>query len=106
MPRHHGVLCDWVGGRRLFRKWNSARHQGPGTSEACGCGKRSELFILALGFVLQRWEQGRVYRRVGWGSGSAVPSERPEQMGRGRDFRSEGRQAEFRELLQIAGGPG
>src|SRR5580700_6581276 len=53
MPRHHGVLWDWVGGRRLFRKWNSARHQGPGASEAGGCGKRSELFILALGFVLK-----------------------------------------------------
>jgi len=45
-----------------------------GTSETCGCGERSELFLLALGFVLERWQQSRVYRRVGRRPGGAVPS--------------------------------
>src|ERR1700676_1193067 len=106
MPRHHGVLGDWVGGRRVLREWNCPRHQGPGTSKACGCGERPELLVLALGIILERWDQGRVYRRMGRGPGGAVPCERPEQVGCGCDLPTEGRQAEFRELLQIAGGAG
>ena len=106
VPRHHGVLGDWAGGGRVLGQWHSARHQGPGASEARGCGERSELFLLALGFVLERWDESGVHRRVGRRPGCAVPSERSEQVGRGCDLPSEGRQADLRELLQAAGRAG
>ena len=90
VPRHHGVLGDWVGGGRVLGKRNCAGHQGPGASEARGCGERSELFVLALGFVLERWDEGGVYRRVGRRPGGAMPAERPEQVGRGCHLQFEG----------------
>ena len=51
-----------VGGRRLLGKWNPAGHQRSGESEASGRGKRSELCVLALGLVFERWEKSRVHR--------------------------------------------
>ena len=62
--------------------------------------KRSQLFVLALGFVSKRWKQGGIYRRMGGGLGGAVRMIRTS--GARCDLPLEGRKAEFR-VLQDAG---
>ncbi len=53
VPRHHGVFGDRAGGGRVLGQRHPAGYQGPGASQARGCGERSELFVLALGVVLE-----------------------------------------------------
>src|SRR6185503_17973676 len=57
VPRYYGVRVAWVGRRCLLRKWDRAGHKGSRASKAAGRCKRSELCILALSLVFERWDK-------------------------------------------------
>ena len=81
MPRYHCVLGDWVGGWRMLRQRNSSRHQGSRSSEACRCGERPELLLLALGFVFERRHQVVFTDEWGGGLGARCRPNDPNKWG-------------------------
>jgi len=81
------------------------RHQGPRTSEALDAVNESELSYchrLRSRTMAPKSCLPTMGRRLG----ARCRSERPEQVGRGCHLPSEGRQAEFRELLQLPAAQG
>jgi len=106
VPRHHGVLGHRFGRGRVLWKRNCARHQGPGASEASRCRQRSELLVLALGFVLKRRSEGGVYRRVGRWIGGPLPSERSQQLGADAIFRLKDNKLSFANYYKLPAAQG
>ena len=103
VPRHHGLSGDRPGGGRVRRQRHPPGHLRSGQSRPPGPGVRQEFRVLAFGDVQQRRLESDLHRRMGRRHASALPGERPADLGRRRDLRHRRSEDTVRRLLQAAG---
>jgi len=65
VPRHHGLLRDWLAAGACSGNGILLDVKDPVHPKRVGRCQRSELFLLALRFVFERWLQSRLHRRSG-----------------------------------------